>query len=74
MQKQKEPLRRKNILAFALWGLISFGVGGAIGATTAARPALIFVFPIMGAVGGASIGLLFGKRVRAIVMALVLLR
>jgi hypothetical protein len=47
----------------------SFGIGGAIGATTAGGP-MIFIFPIMGAVGGASIGLLLGKRARAILMAL----
>jgi len=70
MQKQKEATKGKGIVAFILWGLIGFGIGGAIGATTAARPTLIFVFPIMGAVGGASIGLLLGKRLRAILMAL----
>jgi len=47
----------------------SFGIGGAIGDATAEGP-VIFVFPIMGAVGGASISLLLGKRARAILMAL----
>ncbi len=60
---------KKSILTYALCGAAGFGVGGAIGATTAVGP-LLFIFPIMGIFGGASIGLLLGKRVRAIVMAL----
>lgn len=67
--EQEEPVKRMSVVAFILLGLISFGVGSAIGATTAEGP-VIFVFPIMGAVGGASIGLLLGKRARAILTAL----
>ncbi len=69
MQEQGVATKRRSLAAFILWGAIGFGVGGAIGATTAVGP-LSFIFPIMGIVGGASIGLLLGKRVRAIVMAL----
>ena len=69
MQEQKRASNRKSILKYPLCGASGFGVGGAIGATTAVGP-LLFIFPIMGIVGGTSIGLLLGKRIRAIVMAL----
>ncbi|MBI4285544.1 MAG: hypothetical protein HY670_06545 [Chloroflexi bacterium] len=69
MQEQKEATKRTNIAKFILGGATGFGIGGAIGGMTAGGPVL-FIFPVMGAVGGASIGLLLGKRLRAIVMAL----
>jgi hypothetical protein len=59
---------KKSTLTYVLCGAAGFGVGGTIGATAAVGP-LLFIFPIMGIVGGASIGLLLGKRVSAIVMA-----
>ena len=62
-------IRKKSILIYTLCGAAGFGVGGAIGGITAGGP-LFFIFPIMGIVGGASLGLLLGKRVRAILMAL----
>ncbi len=65
----KEIIKRRSILAYTLWGAMGFGIGGAIGGATSDGP-IIFVFPIMGAIGGASIGLLLGQRARAILMAL----
>lgn len=52
MQEQKEIIKRRSIGAFILWGAMGFGIGGAIGATTAVGP-MVFIFPIMGAIGGA---------------------
>ena len=58
MQAQKETTKRRSIPAFALWGAIGFGIGGAIGGAiwpSVGQPYLGFV--LMGAIGGASLGL-----------------
>ena len=68
-KNRKWLIKRRGIAAFILWGAIGFGLGGAIGDMTVRGP-MIFVFPIMGAVGGASIGLLLDKRLRTILMVL----
>ena len=48
---------RTNYPAFALWGMIGFGIGGAIGgAIWVAFDAPHLGFAILGAVGGASLG------------------
>ena len=50
--------KRKGISAFTLWAALSFGIGGAIGgAIWVAFDAPHFGFAILGAVGGASLGL-----------------
>jgi len=68
--KTSEQVRyKKRLLLNILCGAMIFGAGGAIGALTANGP-IVFIFPIMGAVGGLSIGLLMGKRARAMLVAL----
>jgi hypothetical protein len=58
MQEHKKTKKRRGVLSFTLWGLIGFGLGGAIGGAiwpSIDQPYLGFV--VMGAVGGASLGL-----------------
>jgi hypothetical protein len=66
--KMKKTFTR-SIGAFALCGAIGFSAGGALGGLTVEGP-IVFVFPIMAAIGGASLGLLLDQRMRAIRMAL----
>ena len=57
----------KRIVKFALYGAIGFGVGGAIGGVVwVALDAPQLGFPILGAIGGASLGLILKDRNRAI--------
>ena len=59
---------KKNIFTFALWGLIGFGFGGAVGG--AIWPSIgqpYFRFVVMGAAGGASLGLALKNRRRAFI-------
>ncbi|MBI2869437.1 MAG: hypothetical protein HYX96_06395 [Chloroflexi bacterium] len=68
MQEQKEKTKRRGILAFALWGAIGFSLGGAIGG--AIWPSIgqpYFGFIVMGAVGGASLGLALKDWRRAVI-------
>ncbi len=55
--EQKEIIKRRSIAAFALWGAVGFGIGGAIGGTIAVDAAIFFGFAIMGGIGGMSLGL-----------------
>ena len=61
----------KRIVKFAVYGAIGFGVGGAIGGVVwIALDAPQLGFPILGAIGGASLGLSLKHRKRAIFLAL----
>ena len=58
MQEQKVETKRRSIASFILWGAAGFGIGGAIGGAiwpSIGQPYLGFV--LMGAIGGASLGL-----------------
>lgn len=58
MHEQKVATKKRSIFTFILWGAIGFGLGGAIGG--AIWPSIgqpYFGFVVMGAVGGASLGL-----------------
>jgi hypothetical protein len=57
MQEQKEIIKRRSIPAFALWGAVGFGIGGATGGIIAVDAATFFGFAIMGGIGGMSLGL-----------------
>ena len=57
MYKQKEPLKRKNIPAFILWGVVGFGTGGAIAGTIAVDAAIFLGFAITAGIGGVLLGL-----------------
>ncbi|MFC1871273.1 hypothetical protein ACFLYF_02580 [Chloroflexota bacterium] len=60
-----------NVLLFILLGIIGFGVGGAIGgALWFAFDAPYLGFPMLGACGGASLGLALRDRKRAGLLAL----
>ena len=62
---------RKSIFIFALWGLIGFGFGGAVGGAIWPRISQpYFGFIVMGAFGGASLGLALKNRRRAIISGL----
>ncbi|MFC1969913.1 hypothetical protein ACFLVV_01700 [Chloroflexota bacterium] len=64
-------LKRKSISAFTLWGALGFGIGGAIGgAIWVAFDAPHFGFAVLGAVGGASLGLVLKDRKTAGLLAL----
>ena len=55
---------RKSIFIFALWGLIGFGFGGAVGGAIWPRISQpYFGFVVMGAAGGASLGLALKKSI-----------
>lgn len=59
---------RNSIFIFALWGLIGFGFGGAVGG--AIWPKIgqpYFGFVVMGAFGGASLGLALKNKRRAFI-------
>ena len=59
---------RKSIFIFALWGLIGFGFGGAVGGAIWPRISQpYFGFVVMGAAGGASLGLALKNRRRAFI-------
>ncbi len=60
MQEQKEPVERRSIPAFILWGAVGFGIGGAVGGIITVYTHTgygFFGFPIMGVAGGAALGL-----------------
>ena len=64
-------VKSKSISAFTLWGALGFGIGGAIGgAIWVAFDAPHFGFAILGAVGGASLGLVLKDRKTAGLLAL----
>jgi len=64
-------VERKSISAFTLWGALGFGIGGALGgAIWVAFDAPCFGFAIMGAVGGASLGLVLNDGKTAGLLAL----
>lgn len=59
---------KKSIFTFAFWGLIGFGFGGAVGGAIwpdIGQP--YFGFVVMGAFGGASLGLALKNRRRAFI-------
>ncbi len=59
---------RDSIFTFALWGLIGFGFGGAVGGAiwpSISQP--YFGFVVMGALGGASLGLALKNKRRAFI-------
>ena len=59
---------KKSIFTFAFWGLIGFGFGGAVGGAIwpdIGQP--YFGFAVMGAFGGASLGLALKNRRRAFI-------
>lgn len=59
---------KKSIFTFAFWGLIGFGFGGAVGGAIwpdIGQP--YFGFAVMGAAGGASLGLALKDRRRAFI-------
>ncbi len=59
---------RKSIFIFALWGLIGFGLGGAVGGAIWPRIGQpYFGFVVMGAAGGASLGLALKNSRRAFI-------
>ncbi len=61
----------KRMVKFALYGAIGFGVGGAIGGVVwVALDAPQLGFPILGAVGGASLGFSLKDGKRAMLLAL----
>jgi hypothetical protein len=61
----------RRIVKYALWGTSGFGVGGAIGGVVwVASDAPQLGFPIMGAVGGASLGAALKDGKRAVLLAL----
>ena len=63
--------KRTNIPAFALWGMIGFGIGGAIGgAIWVTFDAPHLGFAILGAIGGASLGVALQGWKKAWVLAL----
>ncbi len=47
----------RRIIKFALFGLVGFGIGGAIGGIISVDGPILFGFPIMGGIGGMSLGL-----------------
>lgn len=60
MKEQKETGKRKNILAFTLWGAIGFGIGGVIAGIIihyAGDAAFWWAFILMLGIGGMSLGL-----------------
>lgn len=62
---------RKSIFTFALWGLIGFGFGGAVGGAIWPRIGqTYFGFVVMGAFGGASLGLALKNRRRSFISGL----
>jgi hypothetical protein len=71
MQEQKNPVRRKSVLAFALLGAIGFGIGAVIGVVICWNSGKLALFPLMGAMGAASLGLALQGWRKAGVLALV---
>jgi len=68
MKEQKGATNKKSILIYTLCGATSFGVGGAIGG--AIWPSIgqpYFGFVVMGAIGGASLGLALKDWRRALI-------
>jgi len=64
-------VERKSISAFTLWGALGFGIGGTLGgAIWVAFDSPCFGFAIMGAVGGASLGLVLNDGKTAGLLAL----
>ncbi len=63
--------KRKSIPAFALWGAVGFGIGGAIGGSIWPLPEYppFAALAVMGAVGGLSLGLLLSSRAKAGLLA-----
>jgi len=49
--------KRRSISAFILWGIVGFGIGGAIAGTIAVDAAIFLGFAIMAGIGGTSLGL-----------------
>ena len=68
MEKREKTTKRRGVLAFTLWGAIGFGLGGGIGG--AIWPSIgqpYFGFIVMGAIGGASLGLALKDWRRALI-------
>jgi hypothetical protein len=65
-------MEMKKIAKFTLWGAVGFGVGGAIGGAVASAfiGAELLAFPILGAIGGASLGLALKDWKRAVLLGL----
>ena len=61
----------KGIVRFALWGAVGFGVGGAICGIALHYPYPFLPYFIIGAIGGAALGLALGSWKKAGLLALV---